>query len=135
MLSVNYIFFFGICMHTTLSGLKFKKEHFWHGQCIWDTILNVMVNVIENSIIGMVSVFESIIIVMFDVVESSINGMVWLMYLKKSIISMINFVDCTGKVCLNGGTMDPSTCSCSCKTPATTYVGATCQCKTTWHSN
>lgn len=45
-----------------------------------------MVNVIENSIIGMVSVFESIIIVMFDVVESSINGMVWLMYLKKKAL-------------------------------------------------
>lgn len=85
-----------------------------------------MVNVIENSIIGMVSVFESIIIVMFDVVESSINSMVWLMYLKKSIISLINFVDCIGKVCLNGGIMDLLICFCFCKILVIIYVGDIC---------
>uniref|UniRef100_K1QYI2 Cysteine-rich secretory protein Mr30 n=1 Tax=Magallana gigas TaxID=29159 RepID=K1QYI2_MAGGI len=42
---------------------------------------------------------------------------------------------CTGKVCLNGGTMDPSTCSCSCKTPATTYVGDTCQLNCSIHAD
>lgn len=39
------------------------------------------------------------------------------------------FSDCQGKACENGGTMDFNACACTCKTPTTTYVGPSCQCK------
>ncbi|XP_062597390.1 cysteine-rich venom protein pseudechetoxin-like [Saccostrea cucullata] len=35
--------------------------------------------------------------------------------------------DCKGKVCENGGTMNFNTCTCSCKTPSTTYLAPSCQ--------
>nr|XP_022286164.1 cysteine-rich venom protein latisemin-like [Crassostrea virginica] len=42
--------------------------------------------------------------------------------------------DCGGKVCLNGGTMDPATCLCTCKQP-TTYIGETCQLNCSSHQD
>ncbi|XP_062587435.1 cysteine-rich venom protein latisemin-like [Saccostrea cucullata] len=38
-----------------------------------------------------------------------------------------NLCDCQGKACENGGTMDFNTCTCSCKTPSTTYLAPSCQ--------
>ncbi|XP_056004986.1 cysteine-rich venom protein latisemin-like [Ostrea edulis] len=38
-----------------------------------------------------------------------------------------NLCDCQGKACENGGTMDFNTCTCTCKTPSTTYFGPSCR--------